>query len=331
MEIYTNLRHAFRTVAQISEVVTLDLIKGKLLDRQDALSPHFVKAIDELVFDTDVLTEKQFMREVGRMEKHCLHSFGNLTFKQMYPTEQDPDQEIVESIKAGIENEEIEKEELKELLKKSLRLHTPDMDLYIPPKDKNTWMRFRNCTNAFYEVVTNPIVSMKSQAEIYVQNQEMKQYIEALEKEISDNKSYKEKFEALEKSQAPEYEKILATCKKQIAMARQDNINLRTDIVKQKQSIDLYNQFVDGKFNKDALEDQLHLIKAKASAFDVKLKKIRVVKKAPPKANSSSPVGSVSIKDLQAKYNKDGTASTEVSIDRTVEVVEDEEEMAAEI
>ena len=74
------------------------------------------------------------------------------------------------------------------------------MDLYIPPKDKNTWMRFRNCTSAFYEVVTNPIVSMKSQAEIYVQNQEMKQYIEALEKEIGDNKSYKERFEALEKS-----------------------------------------------------------------------------------------------------------------------------------
>ena len=68
--------------------------------------------------------------------------------------------------------------------------------------------------------------------------------------------------------------------------------------MKQKQSIDLYNQFVDGKFNKDALEDQLHLIKAKASAFDVKLKKIRVIKKAPPKANASSPVGSVSIKDL---------------------------------
>ena len=41
---------------------------------------------------------------------------------------------------------------------------------------------------------------MKSQAEIFVQNQEMKQYIEALEKEISDNKSYKERFEALEKS-----------------------------------------------------------------------------------------------------------------------------------
>ena len=56
-----------------------------------------------------------------------------------------------------------------------------------------------------------------------------------------------------------------------------------------------------------------------------------MVKKAPPKVNASSPVGLVSIKDLQAKYNKDGTASTEVTIDRTVEVLEDEEEMAAEI
>jgi hypothetical protein len=33
MEIFTNLRHAYRTVSQISEVVTVDLIRGKLLDR----------------------------------------------------------------------------------------------------------------------------------------------------------------------------------------------------------------------------------------------------------------------------------------------------------
>lgn len=38
-------------------------------------------------------------------------------------------------------------------------------------------------------------------------------------------------------------------------MARQDGINLRTDIAKQKLSIDLYEQFAEGKFNKDALED----------------------------------------------------------------------------
>jgi chromosome segregation ATPase len=68
----------------------------------------------------------------------------------------------------------------------------------------------------------------------------MKSYIAELEKEIRDNKNYKELFEALEKSQAPEYEKILTQTKKQLAMSRQDAINLRTDIAKQKMSIDLY-------------------------------------------------------------------------------------------
>jgi len=67
------------------------------------------------------------------------------------------------------------------------------------------------------------------------------------------------------------------------------------------------------------------LIKAKASAFDVKLKKIKIntnVRKTGP----SSPVGAgLSIKELQAKYNKQGVSSTDSAIDRTVEIVEDEE------
>jgi hypothetical protein len=102
------------------------------------------------------------MREVARMEKHCLVSFANLIFKSLDTTAVDPDLEIVEAIKAGIEDEEIEKDALKDLLRQSLKLHTPDVDLYIPPKDRNTWMRFRNCTSAFYEVVTDPVVSLKS-------------------------------------------------------------------------------------------------------------------------------------------------------------------------
>ena len=326
MEVFTNLRHAYRTVSQISEVVTIDLIRGKLLDRQDALSQHYAKALDELVFDSECVTEKQFMREVARMEKHCLTSFTNLLFKQMDPTVVDEDDKTREEIQAGIDNEEIEKDALKLLLKKSLSLHKADLDLYIPPRDKNTWMRFRNCTSAFYEVITNPVVSLKSQAEIFVQNQEMKSYIAELEKEIRDNKDYKELFEALEKSQAPEYEKILAQTKKQLAMSRQDAINLRTDIAKQKMSIDLYQQFADNKFNKDALEDQLAMIKAKASAFDVKLKKIKIKTVERKHAEPESPSGSVSIKDLQARYNKDAIASTDVKIDRVVEVVEEDDE-----
>lgn len=83
MEVYTNLRYAYQTVAKISDLVTLDLIRGKLNDRRDALSEHFVKALDELHFDSDEVTEKQFMLEVARMEKHALVSFANLLYNQL--------------------------------------------------------------------------------------------------------------------------------------------------------------------------------------------------------------------------------------------------------
>lgn len=48
MECYTNVRHAYRTVSQISTVVTKSLIRGKLQDRMDPLSRHFVLALDGL-------------------------------------------------------------------------------------------------------------------------------------------------------------------------------------------------------------------------------------------------------------------------------------------
>jgi hypothetical protein len=55
----------------------------------------------------------------------------------------------------------------------------------------------------------------------------------------------------------------------------------------------------------------LVLIKAKANAFDVKLKRIKIntaVKKIAP----NSPVGAgLSIKELQSKYNKEGVSSTD--------------------
>lgn len=74
------------------------------------------------------------------------------------------------------------------------------MDIYIPPQDKNTWKRFRNCTSAFYEVCTDPVISMQSQAELYISQSELRQYVIELEKELAEAKGYKERFEALEKS-----------------------------------------------------------------------------------------------------------------------------------
>jgi hypothetical protein len=68
----------------------------------------------------------------------------------------------------------------------------------------------------------------------------------------------------------------------------------------------------------------LVLIKAKANAFDVKLKRIKI--NTAQKKGPSTPVGAgLSIKELQAKYNKGELRSTDSKIDRTVEIIEDEE------
>ena len=79
MECYTNLRHAYRMASSISSVVTKQLIKGKLHDRRDPLSRHFVQALEELNLP-ETIEEKDFLREVARQERQCLISFANLTF-----------------------------------------------------------------------------------------------------------------------------------------------------------------------------------------------------------------------------------------------------------
>jgi hypothetical protein len=57
MDMCSNLRRAFQTVARISEAVTTDLIKGKVLERQDGLVPHIVQVLESLKFKDEVITE----------------------------------------------------------------------------------------------------------------------------------------------------------------------------------------------------------------------------------------------------------------------------------
>jgi thiamine pyrophosphate-dependent acetolactate synthase large subunit-like protein len=95
-----------------------------------------------------------------------------------------------------------------------LELITPDTDLYVPPRDSKAWNRFRNGVNSFYEVVTDPAVSMKSIQEQLIVQSDLREEIKYLEYELGEVKPYKERFEALEKAQAPEYEKMMATLKK---------------------------------------------------------------------------------------------------------------------
>jgi hypothetical protein len=85
---------------------------------------------------------------------------------------------------------------------------------------------------------------------------------------------YKERFEALEKIKGSDYEEAIAATRKLFSQTKTDIIAVRNDLVTQKKEIDCYRNYVDGHCNKDALEDELHNIKSKSGAFNVKLKKI---------------------------------------------------------
>lgn len=80
MDLYANIRRAYLTVSKISSVVTTDLIKGKIEDRNDGLVSHILQVLKSLKFESDEISEDQFMREVARAEKHVVISFVNLLF-----------------------------------------------------------------------------------------------------------------------------------------------------------------------------------------------------------------------------------------------------------
>ena len=70
---------------------------------------------------------------------------------------EDPEGDIAKKIDEALADEGRDNESLKETLKEARKLYMAPADIYIPPKDKNTWKRFRNSTSAFYEAVTDPI------------------------------------------------------------------------------------------------------------------------------------------------------------------------------
>ena len=108
------------------------------------------------------------------------------------------------------------------------------MDLFVPPRDPKAWNRFRNGINSFYEVVTDPAVSMKSVQELLIAQSELREEIKYLEYELGEAKPYKERFEALEKAQPPEYEKLLTTLKKQVSTFKEDALRAKNDLAKSK-------------------------------------------------------------------------------------------------
>lgn len=144
---------------------------------------------------------------------------------------------IAERIQAVIDQPDASPDELKATLKESLKLYNPTLDIYIPPSDKQTWNRFRNCASAVYEVTTDPVVSAKSKEELIISKNELAELVKDLQGEVNSLRGYKERYEALEKAQAPEYEKIVETYKTQLALVKANNLRLSAEVEKQKKVI----------------------------------------------------------------------------------------------
>lgn len=81
MDIYKSLRNHYKIVSKITKAVTVDMIKGKIRERNDSLGDHQVQALESFRFETEEISEFQFMKEVARAERHVLVSFANLLYK----------------------------------------------------------------------------------------------------------------------------------------------------------------------------------------------------------------------------------------------------------
>ena len=51
MEVLAYLRQAYQMCKKLTDCVTKDLVRGKLLERADPLSNHFVAALESMRFD----------------------------------------------------------------------------------------------------------------------------------------------------------------------------------------------------------------------------------------------------------------------------------------
>ena len=49
-DVFNNIRSAFLACCQCSDVVTVDLVEGKILERQDPFAVHFVKQLRAMRF-----------------------------------------------------------------------------------------------------------------------------------------------------------------------------------------------------------------------------------------------------------------------------------------
>lgn len=128
---------------------------------------------------------------------------------------------------------------------------------------------------------------------------ELREDIVELKRQLDEANPFKERFAALEKSQAPEYKTIIEQFKKEAQKQKDAAKKERDDCMRAKKEIDIYKAFVDGKIKtKDEMNDQINRLRSGLGEFGVKLRKIRVTTVVKRLSDSPTHDRRMSIKEL---------------------------------
>jgi FtsZ-binding cell division protein ZapB len=103
-------------------------------------------------------------------------------------------------VQNALSNEALTLEAARELLAQTAVVLKPkaDVDLYVPPTDRNTWKRFRTAVSSFFDIVTDEMTTLQSKDELLMTISELKFERDDLDRELEEMKNYQDRFEALE-------------------------------------------------------------------------------------------------------------------------------------
>jgi len=252
METYHRIRLAYTHCAKLTPAVTPDLIRSRLLEPQDDLCQFHIKAFEEMNLPEQVISEADWLKLMAQEEKHAVDSFTNLLYKQQNPEWRDPREDVGLKVQSALSDEALTLEAARAILVQAAEALKPrkDVDLYVPPAERNTWKRFRTAVSSFFDIVTDEMTTLQSKDELLMMLSELKVERDDLDRELEEMRNFKDRFEALEQDAGPEYAKIIAQKQKEIDKQKKLTKDIRADFSLQKKQVDVYEDFMNNKFDK---------------------------------------------------------------------------------
>ena len=173
---------------------------------------------------------------MAREEKHAVDSFTNLLYKQQNPDWRDPCEDVGLKVQDALSDEALTLEAARAVLAQTAEVLKPrkDVDLYVPPAERNTWKRFRTAVSSFFDIVTDEMTTLQSKDELLMMLSELKVERDDLDRELEEMRNFKDRFEALEQDAGPEYAKIIAQKQKEVDKHKKFAKDARADHMLQK-------------------------------------------------------------------------------------------------